>query len=358
MEAHLNAANPYPGGAIQAGRRLHGLRRTLLVLFVALAGFFAAMMAAPEEASAHEGWHKLQFSDGNYHYCYQFWNGSRYATDGCEFVYGGYIYYEKYTTGEILIRLTDGTYEEQRRYWLRQAGFAPYEISFNTGSSANDLIPQLAGVTGTVVWSNRQAARSGPEEIPEKHQDTDPRPGSTSAGEPRAAEKLPDSQTVAAKAAPAETSGAATSARAVFPHKIAQDSGKSLSYDKGWRQVRTKKASGGSYRVSSSKSRIATFEATGTTDAGGATMEFITATGPKMGAAKVQVVNLAAAKVVKQVTFNLRTTKSHFNVQKKISGLTPHTPYGLVIRSANGRPVVVDAVGYRAHGNMCHSVYN
>lgn len=108
--------------------------------------------------------------------------------------------------------------------------------------------------------------------------------------------------------------------------------------------------------MSSSKTRGAFFAASGATDAGGRTMKLITATGPKMGKAKVQVVNLSTAKVVKQVTFNLRTSKTRYKVAKSITGLTPHKPYGLVVTSANGRPVVVDAVGYEAHGSMCHNV--
>ena len=66
--------------------------------------------------------------------------------------------------------------------------------------------------------------------------------------------------------------------------------------------------------------------------------------------------NLANAKVVKTAYFDLRTSNEHYKVAKNIKGLTPHRAYGLIVVSANGRPVVEDSVGYEAHGSMCHEV--
>jgi len=123
-----------------------------------------------------------------------------------------------------------------------------------------------------------------------------------------------------------------------------------------WKQVTTGKALGGTYRVSSSEIRGAFFSAAGATDAGGSTMKLITKTGPTMGKARVLVVNLATAKIAKQVTFDLKTADNRYQVHKRITGLTSHTPYGLIVLSANGKPVAVDAVGYEAHGDMCHNV--
>jgi hypothetical protein len=54
--------------------------------------------------------------------------------------------------------------------------------------------------------------------------------------------------------------------------------------------------------------------------------------------------------------FNLKASTQKYKVAKSITGLTPHWPYGLIVLSADGRPVVVDAVGYEAHGSLCHNV--
>lgn len=338
-------------------RRLAWYQRVFLVSLIAFACFSAASLATPKEAQAASGWYETPFTDGTVHWCFYNEYSWGYSIDGCQFYYGGYIYYDKYSTDQVLILLTNGQYMDQTQYW-RQSSQVSYVISFNTGSSAFDLIPQLAGASGCAVGYTCWALQPGSSQIPENSRTTNAPPDSVTTEEPQAVEVPVGPQTVQAKEAPPGATQTATTAQAQFPHEVSQDNSSSFAYDEGWKQVRTSKAQGGTYRVSSSKSRIATFEAAGYTDAGGSTMELITATGPRMGKAKVQVVNLASAEVVKQVTFDLQTRRSRYKVEKTITGLTPHEPYGLVIRSANGRPVAVDAVGYEAHGNMCHSVVN
>jgi hypothetical protein len=110
-----------------------------------------------------------------------------------------------------------------------------------------------------------------------------------------------------------------------------------------WKQVTTTKALGGTYRVSSSKTAGAFFAA-----GAGTHIDFVTATGPNMGKAKVVVVNLANATVVKTLVFDLKTATRQYRVVKTIGGLLPDRPYGLIVTSYNGLPVVVDAFKYRA----------
>lgn len=116
-----------------------------------------------------------------------------------------------------------------------------------------------------------------------------------------------------------------------------------LSYSgTAWKKVRNDKAMGGTYHVSSSTTRAAFFAA-----AGGPDIDLVTITGPKMGKARVVVINLVNGDVVKQVTFNLRAANTHYKAVRTITNLGPDIPYGVVVASANGRPVVVDAITHR-----------
>jgi hypothetical protein len=109
----------------------------------------------------------------------------------------------------------------------------------------------------------------------------------------------------------------------------------------GWKVVKTRSASGGTYHSSSSQKKPAIFLA-----GEGPTIDFVTATGPKNGRALV-VVNLGSSKVAKQVTFNLKTRRAKYKVVRMIDGLQPGQVYGVAVVSLDGRPVAVDAV--RSH---------
>src|SRR5688572_23503355 len=90
-----------------------------------------------------------------------------------------------------------------------------------------------------------------------------------------------------------------------------------------WQQVKSDKASGCTYRVSSSTTKPAVFRPTD-----GPEINFVTATGPTRGIAKVTVWSLcdpnpANPKVIKVVRFNLNTDISHYKVVKRITGLQP-----------------------------------
>jgi hypothetical protein len=105
-----------------------------------------------------------------------------------------------------------------------------------------------------------------------------------------------------------------------------------------WNEVRSGKASGGTYHVSRSTTRPAVFRA-----AVGPEIDLVTDTGPKRGTAKVKVYDLCDDVVAKVVKFNLRTANPHHKVVKRITGLRQDRMYAVAVVSANGKPVVVDA---------------
>jgi hypothetical protein len=107
----------------------------------------------------------------------------------------------------------------------------------------------------------------------------------------------------------------------------------------GWKTVKTRNASGGTYHSSSSQKQPAIFLA-----GAGPTINFVTATGPKKGRALVRVVNLDNGTVAKQVTFNLRTKRPRYRVVRTIDGLRSDQVYGIAVVSLHGKPVAVDAV--------------
>lgn len=106
-----------------------------------------------------------------------------------------------------------------------------------------------------------------------------------------------------------------------------------------WRKVRSDNASGGSYHVSSSKTKPAVFF-----PAAGPEINLVTATGPKRETAKVYVINMFTNKVVKVVEVPLRAKRTHYNVVERITGLEEDQLYAVAVVSANGKPVVVDAL--------------
>jgi hypothetical protein len=127
--------------------------------------------------------------------------------------------------------------------------------------------------------------------------------------------------------------------------KICEEANSYCAFSVGetWQQVKSDKASGGTYRVSRSTTEPAVFRPTD-----GPEINLVTATGPTRGIAKVTVWSLcdpnpANPKVVKVVKFNLNTDTSHYKVVKRITGLQPDRMHAVTVVSADGKPVVVDA---------------
>jgi hypothetical protein len=359
----------------------HGLRKYLgrylryfLMSLVALAFFGVLSVAAPKEAlaSPYDGWYPTLKSDGQYYSCYWiYWGTDEYGydvweQDGCIYYYGGSLpaYYAKYSTGQTLVDI-NGTWYDQAYLWYNYGDLNSFVIPGYTHTLADynnpaiDLFMAEARNDAAAVWTRSSYAASFSRDSEVSGQAPTGPKSSTVSGVPEAGSEAPRLDSEATQSPEKDSLAVSSfSSQTEFPWKVCQDDNRSCMGYSGnaWKQVRTSKAKGGTYRVSSSKIRGAFFAATGATNAGGSTMKLITKTGPTMGKAKVLVVNLSNAKVVKQVTFDLKTANTHYKVAKSITGLTSHKPYGLMVLSANGRPVAVDAVGYEEHGSMCHNV--
>ena len=132
----------------------------------------------------------------------------------------------------------------------------------------------------------------------------------------------------------------ATASTTVSTMKTCQDNIRICAIYPGgaWKQVSSDKASGGTYRISSSTTRPAVFR-----PAVGPEIDLVTATGPRKGIAKVTVYDLCDDVVAKVVKFDLRSEDAHHKVIKRITGLRQDRMYAVAVLSANGKPVVVDA---------------
>ena len=108
-----------------------------------------------------------------------------------------------------------------------------------------------------------------------------------------------------------------------------------------WQKISNAKASGGTYHKSTSTTNAAVFTASS-----GPEIDLVTITGPRMGKAKVLVFDILAGKLVKTVTFDLVTSSTQYKVMKRITGLDTNKSYALLVVSANGKPVAVDAFKY------------
>ncbi len=361
----------------------HGLRKYLgrylryfLMPLVALAFFGVLSVAAPKEALAadYSGWYWTPKSDGQEYECWwDYWGTDEYGNDvwsedGCIYYYGGSLpaYYAKYSTGQTLVDI-NGTWYDQAYFWYDYGDLNSFVIPGYTHTLADynnpaiDLFMAGARNDAAAVWTRSSYAASFSQDSEVTGlgpmAPTGPK-ATTVSGVPEAGSEAPRLGTEATQS-PEEASLAVSSfsSQTEFPWKVCQDNSNCFRYSgTAWKQVNTTMAQGGTYRVSSSKIRGAFFAAAGATNAGGSTMKLITKTGPTMGKAKVLVVNLSNSKVVKQVTFDLKTANNQYKVAKSITGLTAHKPYGLMVLSANGLPVAVDAVGYEEHGSMCHNV--
>jgi hypothetical protein len=336
----------------------HGLRKYLgrylrifLVPLIALAIFGAASMAAPKDAqAAGTGYYWTNHGGLDYQCWWVQYQGGSWYEDGCIVYYGTTQYYYQWATGKHFFWYN--AWIDVSNYWYNYSDFGSFTIPGYTQTlddynrSSVDFFMANSNNAIDSIWTSSDGAStrmaselSGPgPEAP------------ASSGVPEAGSEATEDSAVL------RTSEVSTTAD--YPWKVCQDdNSKCMRYSgKAWKQVNTTKAKGGTYHVSSSEIKGAFFSAAGATDAGGRTMTLTTKTGPKMGKARVLVVNLANARVVEQETFDLRTAKNHYKVAKSITGLTRHKPYGLVVLSANGKPVAVDSVGYEAHGSMCHNV--
>jgi hypothetical protein len=330
-------------------------RRVLLASLIALALFGVLGAATSREAqAAGTGYYWTNHNGTNWE-CWWIYHGTDqygnavWTEDGCKFYYGGQYpaHYLVLSTNEIWVD-SGGQWVLRSSYW-RSSPATTTIGGYSANRAGYDYFSQqVADSTFSRWWgagSSRSGQLSATRQAPEA-------PTGSEAVSASSAESSPPMATRTAGAS-RTTEVAATD----FPWRVCQDDDGCFRYGgRAWNKINTSKAQGGSYRVSSSKTLGAFFAAKGATDAGGSTMKLVTATGPNMGKAKVLVVNLAQAKVVKKVTFDLQTQATRYKVEKSIKGLTPHRAYGLVVLSANGRPVAVDAVGYEAHGNMCHNV--
>jgi hypothetical protein len=353
---------PGERGERRPRRNLGCYQRFFLVPLIALAFFGVVSAAAPREAEAHD-YYEWQNWGGVWYECWvaHYTDGNHY-TEGCIWYVGNsYPAYYTDVSGNTYVWWNQ-RWNYVSNYWRslsNTSGYAPYVLSFNTNPNGFSLLMGTASAySRTAAWVNDSTsafvtARNSESIL------TNPTPIASSEVPPPPSEASQNADATADSEVhrTSEVSSAEVSS-AAFPWKVCQDNNANcMKYGTdAWTQVFTSKAQGGSYRVSSSKTRGAFFAAAGATDAGGSTMDLTTKTGPNMGKAKVIVVNLADARVVKQVTFNLQTPETLYNVAKNITGLTPHMAYGLMIVSAEGRPVAVDAVGYEAHGSMCHEV--
>jgi hypothetical protein len=122
--------------------------------------------------------------------------------------------------------------------------------------------------------------------------------------------------------------------------KVCQDKGRTCTLypNKGWKKVKSGKASGGTYHLSRSKTKPVVVLA-----GAGPQIEFVTATGPNRGTAKVTVFDMSTGEAVKSVKFKLEADRSHFKVVKKIKGLQRNRQYSVAVVAANRKPVVLDA---------------
>jgi hypothetical protein len=349
---------------VKQGQRRHFGRhhRFLLVSLIALAFFGIVSAATPKEAlAAGTGWYWTLKSDGQQYNCYWIYHGTDaygnavWTQDGCKFYFNAQLptYYRKYTTNQTLVML-DGYWWDVASFW-RSTSFSQTVVTRPNTAGYALLQAQVNQTLSVGLASTRSATKASTSS--ESLRVREAYPGAEAVRAPKAGqvtEAFTDSKATPDAVTTADTYATSSD----FPWKVCQDdNSKCMRYgEDAWRKVSTSKAQGGTYRVSSSKTRGAFFAAAGDTDAAGSTMQLTTATGPKMGKAKVLVVNLAKARIVKKVTFDLRSSNPHFKVAKNISGLTPHIAYGLVVLSADGRKVAVDSVGYEAHDSTCHNV--
>ena len=81
-------------------------------------------------------------------------------------------------------------------------------------------------------------------------------------------------------------------------------------------------------------------------------IDFVTATDPKRGNAKVTVYNLCNDVVAKVVEFDLRSESSHHKVVKWITGLRQDRMYAAAVVSADGSLVNVSDQTTRNPGDM------
>jgi hypothetical protein len=357
MAAVLTQGNPDGGGNTEPRPLLGRYHRIFLVTLIALAIFTAASMAAPKDAQAQAAGTGYYWTthDGEQWQCWWIYYGNdTWYEDGCIVYYGTTQYYYEWATGKHYIWYN--AWIDVSYYWNNYSDLNSFVIPGYTQTlddynrSSIDFFMANANNAINSIWTNPNRAStrmaselSGPgPEAPA---------GSVGSEAPTPGSEAPEASTAL------RTSEVSTRA-ADFPWKVCQDdNSKCMRYSgRAWKQVKTTEAQGGTYRVSSSEIKGAFFSAAGATDAGGRTMKLTTKTGPKMGKARVLAVNLANGRVVKQEKFDLRTAKNHYKVEKSITGLKRHRPYGLIVLSANGKPVAVDAVGYEAHGNMCHNV--
>ncbi len=362
MAAVMTRDNPHGRGTPGSSSILGQYQRFLLMLLIALALFGAVSLAAPREAeAAGTGYYWTNHGGQNYR-CFWIYHGTDaygnavWTEDGCEFYYNAQLptYYQKYSTNpnQTLVKF-NGYWWDVASFW-RNSSFSQMVVSRPNTAGYALLDAQVNQTLSVGLASTRSATKAFTDSETLRVQEA-----YSDAGTVRAPEAgQPSEASTDSKVLPDAETTKDTSTKANFPWKVCQDdSSGCMKYgEDAWKKVSASKAQGGTYRVSSSKIRGAFFAAAGNTDAAGSTMQLTTATGPKMGKAKVLVVNLAKAKVVKKITFDLRSSKQHYKVAKNISGLTPHIAYGLVVLSADGRPVAVDSVGYEAHGDMCHNV--
>lgn len=115
-----------------------------------------------------------------------------------------------------------------------------------------------------------------------------------------------------------------------------------------WRGGVSDKASGGTYRVSSSRTEPLIFGYVY-----GPHFDLVTATGPGFGKALVEVYHRYVpgwqdGKFVKRALVDLRASKPHWQVVWRVAGLDPTRTeqYMVTIASYDGRPVVFDSIRF------------
>lgn len=115
-----------------------------------------------------------------------------------------------------------------------------------------------------------------------------------------------------------------------------------------WRGVDNAKASGGTYRVSKSRTQPLIFGYVY-----GPHFDLITAKGPNFGQALVEVYHRYVpgwqdGKFVKRALLNLRSRRASWQVVSRVGGLDPTKAeqYMVTIASYDGRPVVFDAIEF------------
>lgn len=130
--------------------------------------------------------------------------------------------------------------------------------------------------------------------------------------------------------------GVAVDAFVVGPTTI-DDTSPGISYE-GWRGANSTSASGGTYRVTTTRNATVTLNFTGTG------VDWVTATGPADGLAQVTIDG------VKQATVDLFTAQVAWQVSKSYAGLAPG-PHTIVITAlgtkdatSTGSNVIVDAL--------------